>query len=152
MSYVSKTLLEGEKVCYQARLHWWIYILPSVFIMVSVYLLFGEFAVFIQCAAGALLIISIWNLLNRIVLALTSDFIVTNKRVILKTGLIRRSLSELQLNKAEGIIFDESLFGRVLGYGTILVTTGGITNRYPYIESPMLFGKAINEGIDNINN
>lgn len=152
MSYVSKTLLEGEEICYQARLHWWIYIMPLVLIFVSSYFLFGQFEVFIQCTGGVLLIIGLWNLLSRVLLALTSDFIVTNKRVILKTGLIRRSISDLQLNKAEGIIFDESLFGRLLGYGTILVTTGGITNTYPYVASPMLLRKAINERIDKMNN
>lgn len=39
----------------------------------------------------------------------------------------------------------------MFGFGTIIVTTGGVTNTYPYIASPLLFRKAINEEIDNMN-
>lgn len=150
MSYLIKTLLEGEFVSYRARLHWWIFVFPIIMLLFSIFLLWRESQVVLQITGGVLCVISLWSIVNRLILRLTSDFVVTNKRVILKTGVLRRNVSDLQLNKTEGLIFQESIVGRILGFGTIIVTTGGITNTYPYIASPLLFRRAINERIDDI--
>ena len=77
-----------------------------------------------------------------------AEFVVTNKRVIFKLGLIRRSVVELQLNKAEAIAFGESFRGRIFNFGTVIVTTGGATNTYPYIADPLSFRRAISEEVD----
>lgn len=150
MSYLNKTLLAGEFISYRAHVHWWIFVLPILMLLLSIFLIWQESHVVLQLGGGVLGVISLWSILNRFILRITSDFVVTNKRVILKTGMLRRNVSDLQLNKAEGLIFQESITGRILGYGTIIVTTGGITNTYPYIASPLLFRRAINERIDAI--
>ena len=77
-----------------------------------------------------------------------AEFVVTNKRVIFKLGLIRRSVVELQLNKAEAIAFGESFRGRIFNFGTVVVTTGGATNTYHYIADPLSFRRAISEEVD----
>ena len=77
-----------------------------------------------------------------------AEFVVTNKRVIFKLGLIRRSVVELQLNKAEAIAFGESFWGRIFNFGTVVVTTGGATNTYRYIADPLSFRRAISEEVD----
>lgn len=57
-----------------------------------------------------------------------SVYAVTNKRVIIKTGVISRRTVELVLAKCEGIQVVQGIAGRIFGYGSIVVTTGGTTN------------------------
>ena len=58
----------------------------------------------------------------------SSEFAVTNKRVVIKVGFINRKTLEMVLTKVETIRVDQSILGRVLNYGTIVVTGTGGTN------------------------
>lgn len=147
MSYVSKTLLKEESVNYEAHLHWWIFI-PPTGIMAAGMLLLGVTSNVVVVIGWILVVLSLIGIISRIIMTRTSEFVVTNKRVILKKGLIIREVSDLQLSKAEAIVFKESLCGRIFGFGTIIVTTGGMRHLYPYVASPGSFRKAINNAID----
>ena len=74
-------------------------------------------------------------------------YAVTNKRVILKSGIIRRDALELMLNKCEGIRINQGIWARIFNYGTLLVTTGGMTNTFRFVSAPMKFRQAINERV-----
>ncbi|WP_039423479.1 PH domain-containing protein, partial [Porphyromonas gulae] len=95
-----------------------------------------------------LIAIALWGIINSYLGRRYAEYVVTNKRVIFKLGLIRRSVVELQLNKAEAIAFGESFWGRIFNFGTVVVTTGGATNTYPYIADPLSFRRAISEEVD----
>ena len=56
-----------------------------------------------------------------------------------KRGLIKRTSHELLLRKCEGISIEQSLMGRLFGYGSVLVSTGEEKNRYDYIKTPLDF-------------
>ena len=76
--------------------------------------------------------------------SLSSEFAVTNKRVLIKVGLIRRHSLELLLQKVEGIGVDQTLTGRILGYGTITVTgTGGTRESFQRISRPLEFRRQV---------
>lgn len=87
MSYLNKTLLAGEFISYKAHVHWWIFVLPILMLLLSIFLIWQESHVVLQLGGGVLGVISLWSILNRFILRITSDFVVTNKRVILKTGM-----------------------------------------------------------------
>ena len=53
------------------------------------------------------------------------------------------------LQKCEGVMVEQSIMGRILNYGTVIVTTGEATNNYSYIRNPFGFSTAINQQIDN---
>lgn len=72
---------------------------------------------------------------------------VTNKRVILKTGILSRNAVDLVLSKCEGLHIKQSIAGRIFNYGTITVTTGGVTSSYAYIVDPLAFRREINAQI-----
>ena len=61
---------------------------------------------------------------------------------------MERSFNNDMLNKAEAIAFGESFWGRIFNFGTVIVTTGGATNTYPYIADPLSFRRAISEEVD----
>lgn len=103
---------------------------------------------YIKIPGYVLIAIALWGIINSYLGRRYAEYVVTNKRVIFKLGLIRRSVVELQLNKAEAIAFGESFWGRIFNFGTVVVTTGGATNTYPYIADPLSFRRAISEEVD----
>jgi len=70
----------------------------------------------------------------------TSEFAITNRRVLIKVGIVSRHSVELLLTKVEGVGVDQALVGRLLGYGTIVVTgTGGTREAFERIAHPLRF-------------
>jgi uncharacterized membrane protein YdbT with pleckstrin-like domain len=81
----------------------------------------------------------------------TSEFAVTNKRILFKIGFIRRNSLEIFLRKIEAINVRQGIIGRILGYGTITVTgTGGTHQPFHKISSPLKFRKRAHEQIEKI--
>jgi uncharacterized membrane protein YdbT with pleckstrin-like domain len=79
---------------------------------------------------------------------ITSEFGVTNRRVIIKRGLIRRKSLEVLLNMIEGIQVDQSVLGRILGFGSIVVIgAGGTKDLFHNISAPLEFRKKAQEQI-----
>ncbi|HUH73904.1 MAG TPA: PH domain-containing protein [Chitinophagales bacterium] len=76
----------------------------------------------------------------------TDEFAVTNKRVIIKTGLISRKTFEMNHSKIESVNVDQSILGRILGYGSLsIVGSGGTKEVFPNIKSPLEFRKKFQE-------
>jgi len=153
MGYVKNNLLNDEKVQYQAKLHWIIFIGPAFWFLVMVYCIISansvkaDDAISMYATAGAILffVVLIWGL-KALIQYVTSEFAVTNKRVIIKVGLIKRVTLELNLNKVEGISVDQSVLGRIFNYGTIRVTgTGGTGQPFKAIKAPLEFRKKVQE-------
>lgn len=133
MSYVEKNLTLGETIVYRATLHWAIYIPPLFFTLVAVLMpLGGEELLVVSVLVFLFLVLptGIGAFVNR----KTSEFAVTNKRVVMKFGFIRRSSLEVLLTKIEGVSVDQGILGRILDYGTIVVGgTGGSRTPFPKI-------------------
>jgi uncharacterized membrane protein YdbT with pleckstrin-like domain len=79
----------------------------------------------------------------------SSEFAVTNKRVVVKVGLVRRHSTEILLRQIEGITVDQGIAGRIFNFGTIVVEGTG-SDRTPYggISAPLQFRLAVQEQID----
>jgi len=76
----------------------------------------------------------------------TTEMAITNKRVISKHGLIRRSTVELNLQRIESIQVHQSILGRLFNYGSIIVAGAGNPQApVPGISSPMKFRRAFAE-------
>jgi uncharacterized membrane protein YdbT with pleckstrin-like domain len=89
-------------------------------------------------------------LIGGLVRRATTEIALTNQRVILKWGLIRRHTIETYLDKIEGINANQGILGRLLGYGSLLVRgTGGGTNPCPGIQDPQAFRRNVNEEIQS---
>jgi uncharacterized membrane protein YdbT with pleckstrin-like domain len=72
-----------------------------------------------------------------------SEFTVTTRRVIVKSGLLSRHALELPLPKVETIAVDKTLCGRWLGYGTLrLVGKGDTVDEYPRVRGAEVLREA----------
>ena len=79
-----------------------------------------------------------------------NEFVITNKRIIIKSGIIRRASYELRLEMLESIQMYQGIFGRMLNYGTILVHGVGASRQsVMWIESPLEFRQHIFKELNN---
>jgi uncharacterized membrane protein YdbT with pleckstrin-like domain len=147
MGYVEENLMPGEEVTYRTRLHRVIYAGP---ILVGA---LGVLVVLCSVYRGGLPLASLGGLpllaaaglaLARWIVARTSEFAVTNKRVMIKRGLVRRHTLELLLTKVESIGVDQGVVARLFGYGGIVVIgTGGTRESFDNIARPLEFRKQV---------
>ena len=73
-----------------------------------------------------------------------TEFAVTNRRVIYKRGFITRHTAEMNMDKVESVDVDQSMLGRMLGYGTIHVLgTGQGIEHLHRIANPIALRNAI---------
>jgi hypothetical protein len=140
MGFVEKNLLPNEQITYRANLHWIIYLVPVIVILAAIALALASYgiAAIAVGAIGLLLMVPPW------IKSSSSEFAITNKRVVIKVGLVRRHSLELLLQKVEGIGVDQGIIGRILGYGTIIVSgVGGTKEAFPRISNPLEFRRQV---------
>jgi len=158
MGYVDKNLISGETVAYRARLHWILFVKPLLIAIVVVGVVAGIFyaADLFNSLSGqtaaliwvGVLVIAAIPLLSTLMTWRSAEFAVTNKRVILKTGFVQSKTAEMFLNKIESVGVDQSISGRILGFGTIVIRgTGGSLEPFHRVSHPLRFRNEIQEQI-----
>jgi hypothetical protein len=148
MAYLDDHLLPGERIVHRARLHRVIFgwLIASVFMGAGAgVFLYRRFPDEPYWLAGiALAGIGLLSAIGPALRYVSSDFAVTDKRVLAKYGLVRRQSLETLLSKVEAIGVEQDVFGRLLGYGTISVTgTGGTREVLPMIAAPLEFRRQV---------
>jgi uncharacterized membrane protein YdbT with pleckstrin-like domain len=108
-SYIDKVLIGGEQVLYRARISRW---------SLAPLLLLG--ILLLPIAVGLIFLIWAWARYA------STELAITNKRVIAKTGLIERKTVEMFIAKVESIQVEQSVLGRLLNYGTVVISGTGI--------------------------
>ncbi|MGA2226771.1 MAG: PH domain-containing protein, partial [Syntrophobacteraceae bacterium] len=145
MSYIDRNLMDGEHIVYRGRLNMVMFIWPIVWFIV-ILVLFGLGAnmkesnvrTFVVALGGLFALIAIITFIRPFIKYVTSEFGITNRRVIVKTGLFRRRSLEVLLNKIEGIQVNQSILGRLTGFGSITVIgTGGTKDQFHNIAAPL---------------
>jgi uncharacterized membrane protein YdbT with pleckstrin-like domain len=123
MGYIESNLMPGEAVQHHAKIHWMIYV-PHIILM---FFLVGFATIFVA-----------------VLRAMTTEMAVTNKRVIVKTGLISRRTLEMALSKIETVGVDQGIIGRIFGFGTVTIRgTGGTAEPFTWVADPLAFRQAV---------
>lgn len=119
--YVDGSLADNERVIHETRFHRIIFWFPSGILTLWIYPL-----------------ISRWS----------SEFAITNRRIVIKTGWIQRRTVELNIHQVESVHVDQSILGRLLDYGTVtIVGSGGTKEEFAYIEDPLGFRRAYQQQV-----
>lgn len=125
-SYVDAVLINDERVMYRARISKW---------SLWPHILFGTL---LLPAFGAGLLLWLWAW----VVFTTTELAITNKRVIAKTGLIQRRTIEMFLEKIESIQVDQGVFGRLLDFGSVIISGTGVQSApFRNISDPLALRK-----------
>lgn len=160
MGYVTSNLMPSESVQAWGRVHWSIFV-PGVF-WLGVAAIPGVWALRNQndaslsalvwmagLAAGLMLIRALWKLFWAWILVISTEVAVTNRRVMVKWGFIRRQTVELLHSKVESIQVHQSILGRILGFGSLAVNGIGVSSApVPFISAPLRFRKQALQIID----
>jgi uncharacterized membrane protein YdbT with pleckstrin-like domain len=150
VAYVHSVLQPGETVKVVGRLHWINYLTAVVVAAIAVVLLSygrheeGTVARSATYIGWLLLLVAVVVLLGAWFRRQITELSVTNHRVIYKTGFLRRHTVEMNMDKVETVNVDQSIWGRILGYGTIHVLgTGQGIQGLRRIASPLRLRNAI---------
>jgi uncharacterized membrane protein YdbT with pleckstrin-like domain len=154
MSYVARVLQPGEAIEHTAKLHWFIY-LRTIFALIICIILIGVSFTRdnqnLDLVLGiAVIIFGLLGLLTGVrafIRRATTELAVTDRRVIYKTGLLSRHTIEMNRDKVESVDVDQTVSGRIFGYGTIVVRgTGGSLEPIRNIGDPLTFRSYITAG------
>jgi uncharacterized membrane protein YdbT with pleckstrin-like domain len=154
MKYVERVLQPDETVLYAASLHWLIYLKAIVLLVMAVaaavatrFFIDETVVIGLFVAAALLALFALVSGLSASIQRATTELAVTDRRVIYKTGIFQRQTVEINRSKVETVGVNQSILGRILGYGTIIVRgTGGSMEPIPYIGDPLTFRSHITAG------
>ena len=153
MGFIEQNLTNNEQIVHKGHLHWFAYAGGLTLIaalwavaMVVIALNVPEVWVFVVATLLALLIGYgyVW------LVSKNTEYYITNKRLIVKKGIMQRNTSEIRLVKCEGVMVEQSLLGRLFNFGTIKITTGEVVNTYQFIACPIRFRTKLNETLDQL--
>lgn len=148
MSYVKKAIQPNERILHEAKLHWMIY--STALGILTLGLCFGAWTAtmppnpvtpwaFLAIMAGAgVAALDAW------ITRFSTEIVVTDKRLIHKTGFIRYVSTEKTLDRIDSVDVSQSILGRMLGFGTILIRgTGTTIEVISDVDDPLAFRTAI---------
>lgn len=123
MSYITESLSTGEEIKAIFKYHWFVWVPIIIKICTLIFLPFGVYD---------------------IIVLKTTEFGLTNKRVVLKKGIISRNSEEMNLKAVETVEIRQGIFGRIFGYGVIKITgRGGASFKFDFIDNPLNVKKSI---------
>lgn len=131
-SYVDSVLADGERIVYRAAISHWKFLL--YYLVGGLFLLAGAAIGVLSAgvsehmrmaAAGVPLLIGVVLVAAALIQRLTTELVLTDRRIITKRGLISRDTVEMNLSKVESVRVNQGLLGRVLNYGDVTVIGTG---------------------------
>jgi uncharacterized membrane protein YdbT with pleckstrin-like domain len=143
-SYIEENLARDEQIIIKAQVTWlsqfWYLLFGGIFVLLALpsknFIFFLVGAIFIGVA---------------VIHVITTELALTNRRIIAKSGLIRRNTIELKVNRVESLGVDQGVLGRILNFGSIVVKgVGGSNAPIPYIAKPMEFRQQVNNFLDEL--
>jgi uncharacterized membrane protein YdbT with pleckstrin-like domain len=156
MRYVTRVLQPGEAVLHEAHLHWFIFLRAIGFMALAIAFLIGELIggnsepvvstglIIIACFFA---LIAAETAIKAWIRRVTTEFAITDRRVIYKTGLFSRHTLEMNRGKVESVDVDQPLLGRLFGFGTVILRGTGSTFQPIYhIADPITFRSHITAG------
>lgn len=151
MSYIDKNLLPDERILFRTRKHLIIFFFPVIWILFSFY------ATYYMSNNPALASLKWIPWLMAFIFWIyywlqyyTSEFVVTNKRVMMREGFFNRHTTELRLATISQVNVEQSLIGQMLNYGVVSINAFGAADAFTLIDQPFGFQKCVNEQLDKV--
>lgn len=128
MSYIDESLSDGERVEARFTLHWVSWLPMAGWILLGI------------VTFGLTWLVAIYEFLR----LRCTEFGVTNKRAIVKRGIVSRRTDEMKIASIETVEIDQGVIGRMLGYGDVRVTGRGISDLvFSRVDDPIAVKRAI---------
>lgn len=128
MSYIEESLSEGEQVIARFELHWVERLLMFLYIVLIITIPLGIYE---------------WLKLR------CTEIGLTNKRIVVKTGIISRHSEEMRIGSIETVEIRQSIWGRFLGFGDVHITGKGTSDLVLHRMAEPIEVKRRIEGVSN---
>lgn len=104
----------------------------------------GSMHIWVKLGLLAIFTMGLLSALHMIIIRMSTEIAVTTRRLIYKTGLVRRLAEEINIDRVEGVTVSQGFLARILGYGNVVVRGMGVGELVlPTIAEPVTFRKAI---------
>lgn len=154
--YVEKTLASDEQIIHRANFNWTYSFFPTMWFAISAgALALVSYVQFVAGASYADIRVAWWSaiigavcgsliLIGHIILLVTTEIIVTSSRFVYKRGLIARNTQEVSLSKIEEITLHQTVWGRLLSYGKLVLRGTGVgVIELPNLDDPIRLRRII---------
>ena len=166
MPYIDRSLGDGETVIARARFHWlynlaaWCQLLIPAALLVAILSWAGQQPNFLDTrnpATWVIALVGLWLLvgliafLRMMIRKWTTEIGVTSHRFVEKYGALSMRTNEIALPNIEGVKVNQSLLGRIFGYGVIRIEGTGVDAvTTPDIADPVGFVRAIQTAREHV--
>ena len=163
--YVEKTLASEEQIIHRANFNWTYSFFPVMwFALGAGALALIAFAQFVGGVPFEDLEVGWWSagvgmaagsliLLNHLIILMTTEIVVTTFRFVYKTGLISRQTQEVSLGKIEEITLRQTIWGRILDYGHLVLRGTGVgLIELPALDNPIQLRRIIENARSSLRN
>jgi uncharacterized membrane protein YdbT with pleckstrin-like domain len=140
MGYPERLLSPDEEIVMEFRPHWQFLVLPIVSMVV---LLVVMVVAVVQLDGAALWLVvlgavGLWVILSvrRVADWLTTQYVITNERVVYRAGVFSRSGIEIPLESITNVAFNQSLLERLIRSGDLVIESAGETGQSRYSDIP----------------
>ena len=135
MGYPEKLLAPDEKIQFETRPHWRGLFVPAIVLLATVFVMTWvmswivsnisgwEFLRWIVIAGGVLVLV-LWAIVP-FLRWLTTDYVFTDRRIIVRSGIITRQGKDMPLAKINNVSFFVPMMGRILNYGGLVIQSAG---------------------------
>ena len=153
MAYYKKVLQSDETVKYLGGLHWIVYGYAIFFGLcafagaVWFFDASDDQQPFAEAVIAVALFLALISYLRSWFRRAGTEIVVTDRRVILKRGLIARHTEEMNITKVESVDVEQSIPGRIFGYGTVLIKgVGSSLEPFSVVSAPLALRNSIMVG------
>jgi uncharacterized membrane protein YdbT with pleckstrin-like domain len=141
MSYPKKLLNDYETVALDLHPHWWFFAEPVTALLASIAFGIVGWAItdgdteeyWLYVAVAAIVLSAGW-LLVRYAKWSTTNFVITSDRVIFRSGVLAKQGIEIPLERVNNVIFNQTVFERMLGAGDLLIESAGVDGRQRFTD------------------
>ena len=159
MAYPSRLLNDNETVTVDLHPHWWFLTAPIALLAAGI--VGGIVTLFATAADTTVRTAATWSAIAALALGacwlmvryarwLTTHFVITNRRVIFRTGLLTKRGIEIPLERVNTVHFRQGVLERMLGAGDLLIESGGESGqqRFTDIRQPDRVQRVIHAEIE----
>jgi hypothetical protein len=157
MSYIQQSLGDGETIIARAHFHWlyltaaWLSLLiPGALLLAALGQAQAQPDPY-TIAAGLLFVLGLIVFLRMMIRKWSVEIGVTSHRFVEKYGLLSMKTNEIALPNIEGVRVNQSILGKLFGYGTVRIEGTGVDSVItPTIADPVGFVRAIQTAKEHV--
>ena len=151
--FIEQHLMPGERLLASGGIHSVVVIIPALALLAAVILGLigldrGQQGFPLIIGSAVLGVVLTLVVIARMIRRATTEFGLTDKRLVIKSGWVTTNVEEMPLGKVEAIRVEQGIVGKLFGFGSLVaVGSGGTQRTYENIADPFGFYKRVQQQV-----